>query len=54
MFRVLQESETNNFNNIATDDESWFQHTMASSKMFTRSTADAIPNSQQAVGAKKR
>jgi hypothetical protein len=37
MLMILQEPETNDFDGIATGDESWFQHTTASSKMFTRS-----------------
>jgi hypothetical protein len=53
MLRILHESKTNYFNNIATGDESWFQHTTSSSKMFVRSAADVIPRTQQAVGAKK-
>jgi hypothetical protein len=50
MFRILQESETNDFDSIATGDESWFQHTTASSKIFARSTADVIPRTRQAAG----
>jgi hypothetical protein len=52
MLRILQESETNDFDGIATGDESWFQHT-ASSKRFARSAADVIPRMWQAVGAEK-
>jgi hypothetical protein len=51
--KILQESETNDFDGMATDDESWFQHTMASSTMFPRSAADVIPMTRQAVGANK-
>jgi hypothetical protein len=50
--RILQQSEMNDFDGIATGDEPWFQHTMASSKMFARSAADVIPRTRQAVGAK--
>jgi hypothetical protein len=53
MLGILQESETNDFDNIATGDESSFQNIMASSKMFARSAADVIPRTRQAVGAKK-
>jgi hypothetical protein len=53
MLRILQESETNDFDDIATGGESWFQHTTASSKMFARSATDVIPRARQAVGAKK-
>jgi hypothetical protein len=51
--RILQESETNDFDGIATGDESWFQHTTASSKMFTRPAAAVIPRTPQGVGANK-
>jgi hypothetical protein len=53
MVRILQESETNDFDGIATGDESWFQHTTASSKMFAPSAADIIARMRQAVGANK-
>jgi hypothetical protein len=53
MLRILQESETNDFDGIATGDESWFQHTTASLKMFARSAADIIPRTRQAVGTTK-
>jgi hypothetical protein len=53
MLRILQQSETNDFNGIATGDESWFQRTTSSSNMFARSAADVIPRTRQAVGAKK-
>jgi hypothetical protein len=52
MLRISQESETKDFDGIATNDESWFQHTTASSKMFARSATDVIPRTRQAVGAK--
>jgi hypothetical protein len=51
MLRILQESETNDFDGIATGDESWFQHTTAFSKMLARSGEDIIPRTGQAVGA---
>jgi hypothetical protein len=53
MFRILQEPETNDFDGITARDESWFQHTMASSKLFTRSAINVIPRTRQAIGAKK-
>jgi hypothetical protein len=53
MLRILHESETNDFDGIATGDESWFQHTTASSKIFVHSAADVIPRIGQAVGATK-
>jgi hypothetical protein len=46
MLRILHESEVNDFDGIATGDESWFQHITASSKIFTRSGADVIPRTQ--------
>jgi hypothetical protein len=49
----LQESETNDFDGIAIGDESWFQHTTASSKMFARLAANIFPKTRQAVAAKK-
>jgi hypothetical protein len=52
MLRILQESEITDFDSIATSDESWFQHTTASSKLFAHSVADVIPRTRQ-VGAKK-
>jgi hypothetical protein len=51
--KILHESETNDFDGITKGDESWFQHTTASSKMFARSAADVIPRTRQAVGTKK-
>jgi hypothetical protein len=51
--RILQESEINDFDGIATGDESLFQHTTASSKIFARSLADVIPRTRQAAGVKK-
>jgi hypothetical protein len=52
MSRILDESDTNDFDGIAIGDEPWFQHTTASSKMFARSAPDVLPRMQQAVGAK--
>jgi hypothetical protein len=51
--RILQESETNDFDGVATGDKPWFQPTMASSKIFARSVADIMPRARKAVGAKK-
>jgi hypothetical protein len=53
MLQILQESETNDFDGIATGDESWFQHTMASLKMFARSAANVISGTRQTVEANK-
>jgi hypothetical protein len=52
MSRILQESETNDFDSVAIGDESWFQHTTASSKIFASSSADVIPRTRQAVREK--
>jgi hypothetical protein len=52
ILRILQESEVNDFDGIATGDDPWFQHTPASSKIFVRSAEDVIPGTRQAVGAK--
>jgi histone-lysine N-methyltransferase SETMAR len=53
MVRILQESERDDFDGVATDNESWFQYIYQSSEMFARSLADVIPRIQQAIGAKK-
>jgi hypothetical protein len=53
MLRAVKESKRNDFDGIATGDESRFQHTTASSKMFARSAKDVIPMTRSAVGAKK-
>jgi hypothetical protein len=53
MLRILQESEANDFNGVTTSDEFWFQYISLSSKMFSRSPADVIPRTRQAIGAKK-
>jgi hypothetical protein len=51
--RILQKSQTNDFDGSATGDQSWFQNTTASSKMFPPSAADVIPRTPPAVGTKK-
>jgi hypothetical protein len=53
MLRILQESDTNDFDGTATGDESWFQHTTASLKMFAYLAANVMSRTRQAVGAKK-
>jgi hypothetical protein len=53
MLRILQESETNDFDGIATCHESWLQHITAFPKMVARSAAGVIPRTWQALGAKK-
>jgi hypothetical protein len=53
LLKILQESETNDFDGITTAAELSFQRTMAPEKMFARSATDVIPRTRQAVGAKK-
>jgi hypothetical protein len=53
MLRILQESEANDFDGIATGNQFWFPHIMTSSKMLIRSEAYLIPKTRQGVGAKK-
>jgi hypothetical protein len=53
MLRILQGSEANQFEGIATGDDSWFRDPCPSSEMFTRSPAEMIPRTPQAIGAKK-
>jgi hypothetical protein len=53
LLRILQELERNDFAGIVMVEESWFQHTTASSKIFTRSAADVIPRTRHEVGAKE-
>jgi hypothetical protein len=53
MMKILQKSETNDLNGIATGEESGSQHTPASSKMFARSAVDIITRTRQAVGTQK-
>jgi hypothetical protein len=50
MLSILQESETNDFDGVTASNESWFQHTIASSKMFARSAADVIPGRGRQLG----
>jgi hypothetical protein len=52
MSRILQESETNDFDGIATGEESQFQHITASLKMFARSAIHVILRTRQVVGTK--
>jgi hypothetical protein len=50
---ILHKPEENNFEGIATGDESWFQYSYPSSKMFARSPTDVIPRTHKAIGTKK-
>jgi hypothetical protein len=53
MLRILQESEANHFDGIATGDESWFQYLDSSSEMFARSRSDIVPRMRHGLGTKK-
>jgi histone-lysine N-methyltransferase SETMAR len=53
MLRILHEAEENDFDGIATGDESWFRYHYPSSKMFARSPRDVIPRTRQGIGVKK-
>jgi hypothetical protein len=53
MPRVVQESEANQFEGIATDDKIWFRYSYLPSKMLARSPAKVIPMTGQVIGAKK-
>jgi hypothetical protein len=51
--RVLQDVESNDFEGIATGDESWFRYCYPPSTMFARAPSEVIPRTQQTIGAKK-
>jgi hypothetical protein len=51
--RILQNAESNDFEGIAMDDESWFRHCYPSSTMFARAPSEAIPRTRQKIGARK-
>jgi hypothetical protein len=51
--RILHEPEEDHFEGITTGDESWFQYSYPSSKMFARSATDVIPRTRHANGTKK-
>jgi hypothetical protein len=53
MLRILQESETNPFDEIVTGAESWFQYLDSSLKMFAHSGSDVVPRTRQGLGTKK-
>jgi hypothetical protein len=50
---ILQESEANHFDGIATNDESWFRYLCPCSKMFARSRAKVIPRTRYTIAAKQ-
>jgi hypothetical protein len=54
MLWVLQDTESDDFEGIATGHESWFRYYYPSSTMFARAPSEAIPRTRQRVGAKKQ
>jgi hypothetical protein len=53
MLRILHESEESHFEGIATSDESWFQYSYPSSKVFIQSPTDVVSRTRQAIGTKE-
>jgi hypothetical protein len=53
MLRILNESEENRSEGIATGDGSSFQHSYPSSKIFARSPTDVCPRTRQAIEKKQ-
>jgi hypothetical protein len=53
ILRVLQDAESNDFEGIATGDESWFRYPYPSSTMFARAPSGVIPRTRQTIGAEK-
>jgi hypothetical protein len=51
---VLQDAASNNFEGIATGDESWLRNCYLSSTMFAWAPSWMIPRTRQTIGAKKR
>jgi hypothetical protein len=51
--RVLQDAESNDFEGIATGDESWFRYCYPSLTKFAQPPFDVIPRTRQTIGAKK-
>jgi hypothetical protein len=51
---VLQDAEWNDFEGIATSDESWFRYCYPSSIMFARAPSEVMPRTRQRIRAKKR
>jgi hypothetical protein len=52
ILRVLQDAESNDFEGIATGDESWFSYRYPSSTMCARAPSEVIPRTRQTIGAK--
>jgi hypothetical protein len=53
ILQILHKSEDSHFEEIATNDESWFQHSDPSSKMFAQSPTDVIPRTRRAIRTKQ-
>jgi hypothetical protein len=53
ILRVLQDAESNDFEGIATGDESWFRYCYPSSTMFARAPSEVIPRTRQTIGGKE-
>jgi hypothetical protein len=53
VLRVLQDAKSNEFEGIATDDESWFRYRYPSSPIFARGPSEVIPRTQQTIDVKK-
>jgi hypothetical protein len=53
ILRVLQDTESNDFEGIVTGDEFWFRYCYSSSTMFARAPSEVRPRSRQTIGAKK-
>jgi hypothetical protein len=49
-FYEICTSRKNHFEGISTGDESWFQHSYPSSKIFSQLPADANPRTRQVIG----
>jgi hypothetical protein len=54
ILRVLQDAESNDFEGIATGDESWFRYCYPSSTIFARAPSEVIARTRQTIGAKKK
>jgi hypothetical protein len=53
MLRVLQGAESNGFERIAADNESWFRYCYPFSTMYARAPSEVISRTRQIIGARK-
>jgi histone-lysine N-methyltransferase SETMAR len=53
ILRVLQDAESNDFEGIATGDESWFRYCYRSFIIFARAPSEVISRTRQTIGAKR-